>query len=82
MSRQALTLLLLLISMGASAQEVFRLTGLVIDKDTKEPLLGVSITDPATRRALAITDNDGRFAFNVHSGTPCASAWWVRKAKM
>lgn len=68
MSRQALTLLLLLISMGASAQEVFRLTGLVIDKDTKEPLLGVSITDPATRRALAITDNDGRFAFNVHSG--------------
>ena len=41
MSRQALTLLLLLISMGASAQEVFRLTGLVIDKDTKEPLLGV-----------------------------------------
>lgn len=68
MSRQALTLLLLLIGMGASAQEVFRLTGLVIDKDTKEPLLGVSITDPVTRRALAITDNDGRFAFNVHSG--------------
>ena len=68
MSRQALTLLLLLIGMGASAQEVFRLTGMVIDKDTKEPLLGVSITDPVTRRALAITDNDGRFAFNVHSG--------------
>lgn len=68
MSRQALTLLLLLLGMGASAQEVFRLTGLVIDKDTKEPLFGVSITDPVTRRALAITDNDGRFAFNVHSG--------------
>ena len=67
-ARQALTLVLLLMAMGASAQDVFRLTGLVTDKDTKEPLLGVSITDPETRRALAITDIDGRFAINVHSG--------------
>ena len=67
-AQQALTLVLLLMAMGASAQDVFRLTGLVTDKDTKEPLLGVSITDPETRRALAITDIDGRFAINVHSG--------------
>ena len=67
-ARQALTLVLLLMTLGASAQDVFRLTGLVTDKDTKEPLLGVSITDPETRRALAITDIDGRFAINVHSG--------------
>ena len=67
-ARQALTLVLLLMALGASAQDVFRLTGLVTDKDTKEPLLGVSITDPETRRALAITDIDGRFAINVHSG--------------
>ena len=79
-ARQALTLVLLLMAMGASAQDVFRLTGLVTDKDTKEPLLGVSITDPETRRALAITDIDGRFAdrkstseLQSHSDLVCRS---------
>ena len=43
-----LALILLLVAVGASAQEVFRLTGKVTDKDTKEPLLGVSIVDSTT----------------------------------
>lgn len=66
--RQVLALSLLLACMGVSAQDVFRLTGLVTDKDTEEPLLGVTISDPSTRRALATTDLDGRFALNVHAG--------------
>ena len=64
-----LALILLLVAVGASAQEVFRLTGIVTDKDTKEPLLGVSIVDSTTHRAIAVTDMDGRFAVDVHSGS-------------
>lgn len=64
-----LALILLLVAVGASAQEVFRLTGKVTDKDTKEPLLGVSIVDSTTHRAIAVTDMDGRFAVDVHSGS-------------
>ena len=64
-----LALILLFVAVGASAQEVFRLTGKVTDKDTKEPLLGVSIVDSTTHRAIAVTDMDGRFAVDVHSGS-------------
>lgn len=64
-----LALILLFVAVGASAQEVFRLTGIVTDKDTKEPLLGVSIVDSTTHRAIAVTDMDGRFAVDVHSGS-------------
>ena len=64
-----LALILLFVAVGASAQEVFRLTGKVTDKDTKEPLLGVSVVDSTTHRAIAVTDMDGRFAVDVHSGS-------------
>lgn len=64
-----LALILLFVAVGASAQEVFRLTGKVTDKDTKEPLLGVSIVDSTTHKAIAVTDMDGRFAVDVHSGS-------------
>lgn len=64
-----IVVIFLLVSVGAPAQEVFRLTGTVVDKDTKEPLLGVSVTDSTTRRGIAITDLDGRFAVDVHSGS-------------
>lgn len=53
----------------ASAQETIRITGKVISKADKEPLIGVNITDANVKRAYAATDIDGRFAFNVHVGT-------------
>ena len=53
----------------ASAQDIIRLTGKVFLKTDKEPLVGVNITDAATKRAMATTDLDGRFAFNVRTGT-------------
>lgn len=53
----------------ASAQETIRITGRVVSKSDKEPLIGVNITDAHVKRAYAATDVDGRFAFNVHLGT-------------
>lgn len=50
------------------AQDVMRLSGTVISKSDKQPLSGVSVTDPTTRRALAVTDLDGHFACNVRVG--------------
>lgn len=60
---------LLCLALGAQAQEVVRLTGRVVSKQTGEPLIGVNITDTRLRRALAVTDEDGRFSMNTHVGT-------------
>ena len=68
--RVAITLAALLcLALGAQAQEVVRLTGRVVSKQTGEPLIGVNITDTRLRRALAVTDEDGRFSMNTHVGT-------------
>lgn len=64
----ALVLSLALVTV-ASAQETIRITGRVVSKSDKEPLIGVNITDANVKRAYAATDVDGRFAFNVHVGT-------------
>lgn len=64
----ALVLSLALVTV-ASAQETIRITGRVVSKSDKEPLIGVNITDAHVKRAYAATDVDGRFAFNVHVGT-------------
>lgn len=48
------------------AQGVIRFTGRVVSKQTGEPLIGVNITDIKLRRALAVTDEDGRF-FHEHA---------------
>lgn len=64
----ALVLSLALVTV-ASAQETIRITGRVVSKSDKEPLIGVNITDANVKRAYAATDVDGRFAFNVHLGT-------------
>lgn len=63
----ALVLSLALVTL-ASAQETIRITGKVVSKSDKEPLIGVNITDANVKRAYAATDVDGRFAFNVHVG--------------
>ena len=53
----------------AFAQDIVRLTGKVTLKGDGEPLIGVNITDASSRRAVGTTDLDGRFAFNVRTGT-------------
>lgn len=62
-------LLLVAWAAGAAAQGVMRLSGTVTAKNGGDPLMGVNITDAQTRRAIAVTDADGKFAFNVHAGS-------------
>ena len=56
-----------LLSFKASAQDVIRVTGQVLSKTDNTPCIGVNVTDVDTRRALASTDLDGKFAINVRS---------------
>lgn len=63
-----IVLILSLTAVSGAAQEVIRLTGKVVSSDNKEPLTGVSISDASSRRVYAMTDLDGRFAFNIHIG--------------
>lgn len=58
-------LLALFVPTTAMAQEVVRVTGQVISKEKRKPLMGVNIIDVATDRLLTTTDEDGRFAINV-----------------
>ena len=62
-----LIVLFSLLSFKASAQDVIRVTGQVLSKTDNTPCIGVNVTDVDTRRALASTDLDGKFAINVRS---------------
>lgn len=64
------TIVVLLLGLAVvpiDAQNVIRLAGEIVAKGDNEPLIGVNITDATTKRALATTDVDGKFAFNVYS---------------
>lgn len=70
--RAAATLLLMLCALvltTASAQDVVRVTGKVISKEKRTPLMGVNVVDAKAERLMATTDEDGRFAVNVHANT-------------
>ncbi len=71
LQRWGLLSLLLLLSVcfgtALSAQEVVRVTGKVVSKEEGKPLMGVNVIDTQSERQLATTDEDGRFAINVHS---------------
>ncbi len=71
MSYKAITLLLLglFMTLGATAQEIIRVTGKVLDGTNGEPLAFVNVTDMEMKRLVAQTDGDGRFAISVHSNT-------------
>ncbi len=70
-ARLATLLLVALLALGglseAAAQNVLRVTGRVISKEKRTPLLGVNVIDNRSDRLLATTDEDGRFAVNIHS---------------
>ena len=62
--RLMLLLALSVCAIGVMAQTM-RVSGVVLKKDTKEPLVGVNVVDVSTDRLLATTDMDGRFAANA-----------------
>lgn len=61
--------LILTATIEVQAQEIIRVTGKVISSEKGEPLAFVNVTDQETKRIVAQTDGDGRFATNVHSNT-------------
>lgn len=61
-------LLMILFAAGTQtvlADDVIRVTGRVISKEKRKPLMGVNVQDEKSGRLLATTDEDGRFATNV-----------------
>ena len=65
----AFMLAFVMLASGVNAQNVVRVTGQVIAKGDNEPLSGVNITDASSKHAYAVTDLDGKFAFNAFNGT-------------
>ena len=59
----------MLLASGVSAQNVVRIAGQVVAKGDNEPLSGVNVSDASSRRAYAVTDADGKFAFNAFAGS-------------
>lgn len=51
-----------------AAQDIVRVTGKVISKTKREPLMNVMVRDTQTGHDT-YTDEDGRFAFDVHGNT-------------
>lgn len=64
-----LIILFLALSVGIKAQDIIRVTGQVVSKADNQPVIGVNVTDVKTRRPLASTDLDGKFAVNVRSNS-------------
>lgn len=60
--------LLAALACAPSLAQVIRVTGQVVSRDKNAPLFAVVVVDAKTNRALTQTDEDGRFAVNVHSG--------------
>lgn len=68
--RKAMICLMLLMVAGAGtamADDVIRVTGKVVSADRKQPLYGVSVIDASTKRKIATTDEDGRFAVDTYA---------------
>lgn len=67
--RMMLLLAFGILTISATAQDIVRITGKVLDADTKEPLMGVNILDIKADRKVGETDFEGSFAFSVRRGT-------------
>ena len=65
----AFMLAFMLLASGVSAQTVVRIAGQVVSKGDNEPLSGVNVSDVSSKRAYAVTDADGKFAFNIFAGS-------------
>ncbi|EJW99457.1 outer hypothetical protein probably involved in nutrient binding protein, partial [gut metagenome] len=64
-----LFLMLMTTASLALAQDIIRVTGKVTSKTKNLPLMGVNVMDTDTKRVMAQTDPDGRFAIDVRSNS-------------
>ena len=58
--RLLLTIIVVMMLQSICAQGVIR--GIVVDKETSEPIIGATISDAGKRNPLTITDAEGRFS--------------------
>lgn len=65
--KAAILILLIAAATGVYAQNIIRVTGRVRVKTDDSPAIGVNIVDTKTKRALAVTDEDGHYAVTVRS---------------
>jgi len=63
--RTSFFILLLVIALAASAHT--KITGIVLDKTTQEPMIGATITVAGSNDIACVTDLDGRFSFIVNA---------------
>ena len=66
--------LLLLMSSGAFAQGSLSINGSVLDASTREPLIGVSVTEKGTSNGT-VTNMDGIFTLQVKRGATIAFSY-------
>ena len=67
MQRFIITIIAVVILQSINAQGVMR--GVVIDKDTREAIIGATITDDIKHKPLTVTDAEGRFSIPKSSYT-------------
>lgn len=65
MSIKRLSFIILLLTAAVAAQAHTKITGIVLDKATQEPMIGATITISGTKDIAAVTDIDGRFTITV-----------------
>ncbi len=67
MSKQILTLILMLFAFTLGAQEL-KVTGTVTSQEDGEPLIGATITCKEARSNVTATDIDGNYQISVKPG--------------
>ena len=71
--RISFVILLLIVVFEASAHA--KITGIVLDKATQEPMIGATITIGGSKEVAAVTDIDGRFTVLVPDGESVTIAY-------
>ena len=61
--------MLMLLSINLTAQNTIRVSGIVSEKATKEPVIGVTVVDKNNKTNGVITDLDGKYIINVPANT-------------
>lgn len=65
--KKSASFIILCLVLAADIQaQVIRVSGVVTDQK-EEPLMGVYVSDPTSRRTLAVTDESGKFAVNIYA---------------
>ncbi|MDR1683213.1 MAG: TonB-dependent receptor [Candidatus Symbiothrix sp.] len=81
--KKTLLLIFLLTGMvvGIAAQTKITVSGIVSDKNTREPMIGISVIDKNDRTAGAVTDLEGKYSISVPDNTVLAFSYLGYKSE-